>query len=115
MKSNTTMLGLARAKAYAKDIQEIKLNGDICIIGYALTLKELAHLYKENGFTGAGVAQRHLQIWKSLGLVKTYYNDVIIVVIPLPTDCEQVTNLVLAQRERGSSAVAILPQAEASA
>lgn len=110
MKSNTTMLSLARARAYAKDIQEISVSDDIAIIGYALTIKDLAALYKENGFTSPNVAHRHVQIWKELGLVKTYYNDVIIVMVPLQTDYEQVTTLTLLQKERGSSTIAILPR-----
>lgn len=110
MKSNTTMLSLARARAYAKDIQEISVNDDFTIIGYAITIKELAALYKENGFTAPDVAHRHLRIWKELGLVKTYYNDVIIVMVPLQTDYDQVTTLTLVQKERGSSTIAILPK-----
>lgn len=110
MKSNATMLSLARAKAYAKDIQEISINDDVSIVGYAISIKELADLYKQNGFTSPSVCHRHVKIWKDLGLVKTFYNDVIIVIVPLFTDYEQVTTLTLLQKERGSSAIAILPK-----
>lgn len=116
MKSNTTMLALARAKAYAKDMQKIAVTDDITVIGYAVTMKELSALYKENGFTSPTVVDRHLQIWKDLGLVKTYYQDIIIMVVPLITDYEQIEDLVLAQKDQGSSVVAILPKLpEASA
>ena len=114
MKSNATMLSLARAKAYAKDIQEISINDDVSIVGYAVTIKELADLYKQNGFTSSSVCHRHVKIWKDLGFVKTFYNDVIIIMVPLFTDYEQVTTLTLLQKERGSSTIAILPK-EASA
>lgn len=110
MKSNATMLSLARAKAYAKDIQEISVNDDFSIIGYAITINDLSKLYKENGFTSPSVCHRHVKIWKDLGLVKTYYNDVIIVMVPQLTDYEQVTTLTLLQKERGSSTIAILPK-----
>ena len=110
MKSNTTMLSLARARAYANEVQEIAINNDISIVGYAITFKDLAMLYKENGFTSPDVSRRHLSIWKTIGAVKTYYNDVIIVFVPQATDAEQLTNLTLIQKERGSSVIAVLPK-----
>ena len=109
MKSNMTMLALARAKAYANEVQAIEISDGISVIGYATTIKDLAVLYKEQGFTSPNVARRHLQIWKDLGFVKTYYGDVIIVFVPLPTDYEQITTLTMEQRRCGSSTIAILP------
>lgn len=110
MKSNATMLSLARAKAYSKEMQKICVTEDITVIGYAVTIKELSAIYKENGFTSPTVVMRHLQIWKDLGLVKTYYNDIIIMVVPLQTDYAQVEELVLEQKRQGSSVVAIVPK-----
>lgn len=110
MKSNMTMLSLARARAYARDLQEIETSEGITVIGYALTIKDLAVLYKENGFTSKTVPQRHLQIWKDLGLVRTFYNDVVIIFVPLSTDSAQITELTMEQRQRGSSTIAILPK-----
>lgn len=114
MKSNRTMLSLARARAYAKGMQKISLTDDITVIGYAVTIKELSALYKENGFTSQTVVNRHLQIWKDLGSVRTYYQDVIIMMVPLLTDYEQIEELTLLQKDQESSIVAILPK-EASA
>lgn len=110
MKSNATMLSLARARAYAKDMQKIAVTDDITVIGYAVTIKELSALYKENGFTSPNVVGRHLQIWKDLGMVRTYYNDIIIMMVPLQTDFEQIEDLVMAQKGQGPSVVAILPK-----
>lgn len=114
MKSNRTMLSLAKAIAYEKEIQEISVNDDFSIVGYAVTIGELSKLYKENGFTSPTICHRHIKIWKDLGLVKTYYNDVIIVIVPEATDYEQITDLTLIQKDRGVSVLAVLPK-EASA
>ena len=60
MKSNKTMLALARAKAYAREVQAIEISDGISVIGYAMTIKDLSVLYKEQGFTSSNVACRHL-------------------------------------------------------
>lgn len=103
------MLSIARAQAYAKDMQEIPLSDDVVVIGYAISIAELAKIYKLNGFTSPEVPRRHVQIWKDLGLVKTYYQDNIIVMVPLVTDYDEVLALTMEQKKRGATAVAIMP------
>lgn len=114
MKSNATMLSLARAKAYEKDIQKISISKDVTVIGFAITLPELSAIYRMNGFTSPEVPRRHVKIWKELGLVKTFFQDNILVFVPLVTDYDEVYALTMAQKEYGSSAIVILPE-EASA
>ncbi len=114
MKSNMTMLSIARARAYEKEMQEIRVSDDICVIGFAITSPELSAIYRLNGFTSPEVPRRHVQIWKDLGLVKTYFQDNIIVFVPLITDYDEVYALTMEQKKRGASTIAILPT-EASA
>lgn len=114
MKSNRTMLSLARARAYQKDMQEFAISDDITVIGFAITMSELAKIYKEEGFTSLDVPRRHVKIWKELGLVKTYYSDNIVVMVPEVTDYDEVLALTMEQKKRGSSAVAILPRGAAA-
>lgn len=110
MKSNKTMLALARAKAYTNEIQKISIADGVDVICYALRMKDISILYKEQGFTNPLVAHRHVEIWKSLGLVKTYYNDLVVVFIPLITDYDEISALMMEQKKSGSSTVAILPK-----
>lgn len=115
MKSNRTMLSLARALAYSKEVQELCITDDVTVIGYALKMTDLFTLYKGHGFTSADVPRRHVLLWKELGLVKTYFNDQVVVFVPEPSDFAEIYELTMVQKQYGASAIAILPPKEAKA
>lgn len=102
-----TMLTLARAQAYDQGIQQVTLGNDVKVIGYGLLFKEIKQIYIEQGFTSPTVCSKHLGLWKSAGLVKTYYNDKFVFFIPPITDIEQIGDLRI-EAEQDRSLLAIL-------
>lgn len=70
MKSQKTMLAIAKQRAFDSDEIETEYLGQI-FIGYRLTYSQLAKIYYAEGFTDAAM-KRHLAAWKDLGAVRVF-------------------------------------------
>lgn len=70
MKSQKTMLALARKQAFESDEIETDYLGQT-FIGYRLTYSQLQKIYFSEGFSDAAL-KRHLATWKEIGAVRVF-------------------------------------------
>ena len=70
MKSQKTMLALARQQAFDSDEIETEYLGQT-FIGYRLTYGQLQKIYFSEGFSDAAL-RRHIETWKDLGAVRVF-------------------------------------------
>lgn len=70
MKSQKTMLALARQQAFDSDEIETEYLGQT-FIGYRLTYSQLQKIYFAEGFSDAAL-RRHIQTWKDMGVVRVF-------------------------------------------
>ena len=84
MKSQKTMLAIARQRAFESDEIETEYLGQT-FIGYRLTYSQLIKIYFGEGFSEAAL-KRHLRTWQDIGAVRIF--NKLIFFIPEPSEVQ---------------------------